>query len=128
MPSNYNPTRRLIFSSLGMIISVIPVAVAIFSYFPIWIAREDASILSGFSLLLLAIALVPFYRHLRAALRSPSAPLMWFVFFITFFLLARIADEMTIISFVGFSSNLIGSIFFRIARKYGKEISNEGRT
>ena len=128
MPLKYDPTKRLLFNALGIGISVIPASVAIFSYFPMWIERDDASILSGFTLLLFAAALIPLYKHLRDMLRSPSAPLMWFIFFSLFFLLGRIADEMTVISFIGFTSNLIGSIFFKIARKYGTEAGNEGRT
>ena len=115
-----NPTKRLLFSALGLIISIIPVAVSIFSYFPIWVAREDASIISGLSLVLTVLALVPFYRHVREYLRSASAPLMWFIIFAVFFMLSKIAKEMTVISFVGFVSNLIGSLFFKLAKRYGR--------
>ncbi len=129
MPMKNNLTRRLLFFSLGMAISIIPVGVAIFSYFPLWIAREDASILSGLSLLLVCAALVPLYKHMKRTMRSPSAPLMWFISFAAFLLLSKIADEMTVISFVGFITNLIGSIFFRLAKKYEKDGNeDEGRT
>jgi hypothetical protein len=129
MTPNTNPAKRLLFISLGLLVSVIPVSVAILSYFPVWIAREDASVLSGFSLILIALAMVPFYKQVGRFLKSPSAPLMWFLIFISFFLLSRIAREMTVISFVGFVTNLLGSVFFRIARKYGaKEGEHEGRT
>lgn len=128
MKAQTDPTKRLIFNTVGLVISVLPVTVAIFSYFPIWARREDASLLSGLSLVLIAVALVPLYKHIRQALRSPSAPLMWFFSFLIFFLLAKIADEMTVISFVGFTSNIIGSIFFKLARKYAEENKNEGRT
>lgn len=121
MDARINPTRHLLFNALGLIFSVIPVGVAILSYFPLWLARDDASILSGLALLLCAAALVPFYRYVRDALRSASAPLMWFIFFVIFLLLSKIADEITVISFVGFVSNLIGAIFFRIARKVKNE-------
>jgi hypothetical protein len=43
-------------------------------------------------------------------------------------MLSKIADEMTVISFVGFTTNLIGMLFFKIARKYGKEEKDERRT
>ena len=128
MPTQTNPPTRLVFNAIGRAVSIIPVAVAIFSYFPIWVRRDDASILSGISLILIAIALVPFYKHLRQTLKSPSAPLMWFFSFTIFFLLSRIADEMTVISLVGFITNLIGSFCFKLARKYGEEAGNEGRT
>lgn len=116
MKLNNTPAKRLLWNALGLFCSVIPVAVSIFSYFPIWVAREDASVLSGLSLMLIAMALVPFFRYVRAALASASAPLMWFIIFAVFLLLSKIADEMTVIAFVGFVSNLLGAVFFRIAR------------
>ena len=51
---------------------------------------------------------------------------MWLIAFILFLSLSRIADEMTVISFVGLISNLIGSLIFKLARRYGKEdVKNE---
>lgn len=116
MLMKYNPARRLLLNALGIFFSVIPVTVSIFSYFPLWIAREDASVLSGFTLVLLLLALVPCYKYFKAALQSASAPFLWFIIFIAFMLLSQIANEVTVISFVGFIGNVIGAIFFRIAR------------
>ena len=128
MAPKTNPTKRLLYNALGLAISIIPVSLAILSYFPAWAKRDDSSLLSGVSLVLIAIAMVPLYKHLRQTLRSPSAPLMWFFSFAVFLLLSRIADEMTVISFVGFITNLIGSFFFKAAKRYGEEDNNEGRT
>ena len=116
MIANNTPAKRLIFNSLGIIFSVIPVSVSIFSFFPRWVGREDASILSGISLILMLAALVPCFRYIKTAISSASAPVMWLVIFITFFLLSKIADEITVIAFVGFLGNLIGAVFFRLAR------------
>ena len=128
MVKENNPTKRLLYNTLGLAISIIPVSIAIISYFPIWAKRNDSSLLSGLSLILIAVALVPLYKHIRQALKSPSAPLMWFFSFAIFFLLSRIADEMTVISFVGFITNIIGSLLFKAAKKLEKEADNEGRT
>ena len=126
MTPQINPTTQLLFNALGLILSVIPVTVAILSYFPLWLARDDSSILSGISLLLICVAFIPFFKHIKRFLRSPSAPLLWFFAFIIFLFLSKIADEITVISFVGFITNLIGALFFRIARRYCKEIRDEG--
>ena len=128
MQVEINPTKRLLFNALGIMISVIPVTVSIFSYFPLWIARKDASVLSGISLLLICLAIVPLFKYLKQFLHSPSAPIMWFISFIILLMLSKIGDEMTVISFIGFTTNLIGMLFFKIARKYGKEEEDEGRT
>ena len=113
-----DPTKRLFFSFIGLCICIIPVSVTILSYFPLWLAKDDASILSGVALILIAMALLPLYKHIKHILSSPSASTMWFIFFITFFLLSRIANEMTVISFVGFTTNIIGSVFFKLSHKY----------
>lgn len=127
MMSRNNPSKRLLFSFLGLSVCVIPVTVSIFSYFPLWISRGDASILSGLTLMLTALALIPLFKYIKEVLRSPSASTVWFLFFITFFLLSRIANEITVISLVGFIGNLIGALFFRLARRYdGKEREFEG--
>lgn len=117
MIAKNNPTRQLIFNALGLFFSVIPVAVSIFSYFPIWVAREDASVLSGLSLLLIIAAAIPCYKYVKEALRTASVPFMWFAVFIIFMLLSKIAHEITVISFVGFVGNVIGAVFFKIARR-----------
>lgn len=128
MTPTTNPTKRLLFNSIGILISVIPVTVAIFSYFPLWIARDDASLISGISLLLICLAAVPLFRLIKQLFHSPSAPLMWFSAFVIFFFLSQIAAEVTVISLVGFISNLIGSLLFKIAKKYSEDKTDEGRT
>ncbi len=124
MPKLNNHARRLMFNFLGLSISVIPVSVSILSYFPLWLRRGDASILSGISLILLGLALIPMYKRVKEVLRSASAPLMWFIIFVIFFLLAKIADEITVISFVGFVTNVVGAICFRAAKKYDRMDNN----
>lgn len=124
MPKLNNHARRLMFNFLGLSISVIPVSVSILSYFPLWLRRGDASILSGISLILLGLALIPMYKRVKEVLRSASAPLMWFIIFVIFFLLAKISDEITVISFVGFVTNVVGAIFFRAAKQYDRMDNN----
>lgn len=127
MKAKNDPVKRLFFNALGLTVSILPVVLTVLSYFPLWIAREDASVLSGLALVLVCLALVPLYRYIRVALRSPSAPLLWLIAFIIFLLLSRIAEEMTVICLVGFVTNLIGSLLFRIGKRYDKRgDANEG--
>jgi Co/Zn/Cd efflux system component len=46
---------------------------------------------------------------------SPAAYVMWLIAFLLFFSLEKIAHEMTVISFVGFLSNLCGAVLFKFA-------------
>ncbi len=109
-------TRTIVLRSIGMALSVLPVLACILLYFPVWVAKGGEYVLSGFALLLVAAALLPLYRHIKNLLRSPSACTLWLVAFIAFLALSRIAEEMTVISFVGLVGNLAGAIFFRMAR------------
>ena len=113
--------KRAIFNLIGIVTSTVPAAVCILLYFPLWRERSIVATVSGFALLLLVLAAVPIFNLIKKALRSPSAPLMWFIVFITFLALSSITDEMTVIGFVGFVSNLIGAIFFRLAEGRGRE-------
>ena len=112
----------------ALTLCVLPVSLAILSYFPIWLGKGASTALSGISLLLLFIAQVPLFRALKQYFASPSAPLIWFVLFVIFFMLSKIADDMTVIALVGFAGNLIGSVLFKLAARLGRsgEEKNEG--
>ena len=114
-------TKRIIFTTLGVIFSVVPAVIAVLSYFPAWCREGGEYVLSGFTTLLLLLAMIPLYKLLRKVLKSPSAWLMWLVAFVAFYLVSNIAEEMVVITFVGFVSNVVGAIFFRIAKVGGVE-------
>jgi hypothetical protein len=120
---------RIILFILGLISCTVPVTSAIILYFPLWMNEGTGSVISGFTLLLLMGAMLPLWKSVKRILRSPSAYVMWFIAFMIFFMLAKIADEMTVICFVGFVSNLIGAVFFRASkiRLPRRDNENEGR-
>ncbi len=113
-----NPLKFALLRITGLSVCIFPAFIAVLSYFPIWMARNDTSIVSGFTLLLLGVSLIPLWKYISIVMRSPSAPLMWLIMFVIFFTLSKIAEEMTVISFVGFVSNLIGAAIFRFADRY----------
>lgn len=117
--------KRLIFNTLGLIFSTLPPFLAVLSYFPIWRERGAETILSGLSLCLILICAVPLIRSVKRALYSPSAPLLWLLVFIVFFALSKIAEDVTVIAFVGFISNLIGAFFYAIAKRGGNKKNEE---
>ena len=116
----YNSEKGLLLKLLGLIFSTVPPIIAVISYFPIWKTKGAGEVLSGLALILILVSAIPIFRAIKRLLRSPSAPLIWLFIFIAFSLLSRIAEEVTVISFVGFISNLLGSLFFYLSRK-GKE-------
>ena len=111
---------NIILHIIALLIAIVPATACTLSYFPLWGESSGARI-NGAVALLLVIAFMPLCKLLYKTLRSPSVTMLWFILFLLFFLLSRIADEMTVISFIGFTSNLLSSVIFRIARRRGDE-------
>ena len=109
--------KSFILSTLGLLLSVLPVSFAILLYFPLWRRAGGGAVLSGAVLILLIVAFVPLMRVIKAYFKSPSAYAIWFCSFLLFFTLSSIAEEMTVISFVGFVSNLLGAYCFKFAKR-----------
>ena len=109
--------KSLILKGIGLISCILPVTIATLGYFPVWKSRGAGELVSGFTVFLLIICVYPLIKAIKRLLRSPSVFTVWLLLFITFMLIDSIAHEMTVISFVGMISNLIGSVFFKLARK-----------
>ena len=117
---NKRPPKSTLLYLLGLLICTAPVIAVAASYFPVWMERGDGSTLSGAFLLLFIVAATPIFKALKRFFHSPATYLMWLIFFLLFFSLEKIAHEMTVISLVGFLSNLIGAAVFAKADS-GKE-------
>ena len=113
--------KELIISFIALLFSTLPPLVATITYFPIWAAKSGTHVISGFSLLLTLICISPIFKLVKRALASPSVTTVWLVVFALFFALSKIAEEMIVISFVGFIGNLIGALLFRLAKKSAGE-------
>ena len=102
---------------LGFLLCILPPAICTLNYFPIWREVGYESCIAGGVALLLALCAIPLYKLIADRLKSFSSYLMWLLLFLLFFGMSRIADQMTVICFVGFVSNLMGAVCFHIARK-----------
>ena len=77
----------------------------------------DIYVLSGTVVLLLCVCALPLLRLIKSLLRSPTAYVIWLIIFLAFCAISRVADEITVIAFVGFVGNLIATVFFAIANR-----------
>lgn len=114
---NNGSFANFILHFVGILLCVLPPAVCTLLYFPLWKAGGYASCIAGGTALVLALCLIPIYKLIATRLQSNSSYIMWLILFVLFFALSKIADQMTVISFVGFVSNLLGSVFMGIARR-----------
>lgn len=110
-------SKALLLRAAALIISVVPVAAVTLNYFPIWRERGSGTLISGFTVFLIVLCIYPILKAIKHVLRSPSVFMMWLFLFTVFMLIDSIAYEMTVISFVGTVSNLIGGILFKLAKR-----------
>ena len=113
-------TKSLLLKAAGLIVSIAPVSIVVLNYFPLWKNRSPKALLSGFAVLLLLICFYPLVKAIKKYFHSPSVFTVWMFLFIAFILVESIAYEMTVISFVGMVSNLIGAVLFKLAKRRDK--------
>lgn len=102
---------------LGFCLCILPPAVCTLYYFPLWREMGYQSCIAGGTALLLALSIIPLYKLIKRGFEGFSSYMMWLLLFLLFFGMSRIAEQMTVISFVGFIGNLLGSVCFYIAKK-----------
>lgn len=109
--------KRKVFFILGALLSVLPPALATLSYFPLWVEAGATQTVSGLCALTLVICAVPLFRIVMRHLRTPSLPLFWTLAYLLLKCLASIISELCLIAFVGACSNIVGALFFHLAKK-----------
>lgn len=107
--------KRLFLRLFAIAVCTVPPVIATLTFFPVWKSRGSGALLSGFTVLLLLICAYPLIKALKRALSSPSVFTVWLLLFLGFALIRSIANEMTVISFVGLTSNLIGACIFKLS-------------
>ena len=105
----------------ALLLSCAPPIAATLSYFPVFRKGGAVALISGFTLLLLLISISPIIKLLKRFFASPTMTGVWFIIFILFFALSKIAEEMVVISLVGYLGNLSASILWRIAEGRKRE-------
>lgn len=91
--------------------------VATVSYFPVWIDRGANATVSGLSVLLVLICVVPLLRKLGSLFKSPSMPMVWTILFVLFLALESIVHEIKAICLLGMIANYIGAGMYKIGDK-----------
>ena len=108
--------KNLLLRTFALAVCTLPAAIATLCYFPIWKSRSSGSLLSGFTVLLLLVCAYPTVKAIKRLFRTPSVFTVWLLLFLGFSLVKSIAYEMTVISFVGMISNMIGALLFKLSR------------
>ena len=101
---------------LGLILSVLPPAIATLEFFPLWLT-EGKTAFSAVSLVLLLLSAIPLFRLLKKHLRSPAPWMLWLILWLALRAFLPIAAAIETIALVAFPTSLAGAICFRLAKR-----------
>ena len=118
---NNNGFAKFILHIAGLLVCVLPPVICTLSYFPLWISCGGDQMISGGVALLIILAALPFYKFLQKRLESAASYIIWLIIFLFCFLMEKIIDQVTVISFVGLVSNLVGALLLKIGERFNKE-------
>ena len=105
---------KFILHITGLLFCIAPPITCTLSYFPLWKEAGAEKLITGGTALLIIVALIPFYKQARRLLESSASYVMWLIIFLFCFLMSRVIDEITVISFAGLIGNLIGAALMKI--------------
>ena len=114
---NNKPFVKFALHILGFSLCTLPPAICTLMYFPLWKSVGYKHCLAGGCALILVLCFFPILRFVGRAIRSHSSYIAWLICFALFFSLSRIAEQMTVISMVGFVGNILGECCFGIAKR-----------
>lgn len=114
---NKDKFANLVLHFIGFSLCIVPPLICTLSYFPLWKSAGYESCIAGGSAILLVLCFFPLLKFLTKAIRSYGSYLIWLLCFLLFLALSKIAEQMTVISLVGFVGNLLGSVCFAFARR-----------
>ena len=112
-------------TALGALLCIAPPAVATLCYFPLWVEKSSSATISGLSLILILVSIIPLFRIVKDHISSPSAPVIWILICLFCFAFKSIIDQVLVIAFVGAVSSLAGMLVFWARDKGEKKEEKE---
>lgn len=116
-----NVVKGRLLKATGLTLDIVAPLIATITQFPVWIEHSAEATVSGVVLLLIFFCCIPFLKYITAFLKSPSIPILWLVIFVLLTLLNNIIDQMIVVCFIGFLSNSIGTLIYKIGDKISKK-------
>ncbi|MBP3437233.1 MAG: hypothetical protein J6K61_04945 [Clostridia bacterium] len=107
----------IFFRIAGFALCTLPAVISSLEHFPLWLS-DRASTLSIFGLLVLLLAVLPFWKAIKHWLKSPSAWMLWFLLWLFLSLFRQIIDGLIAVSFVAFPFSMLGALCFYLAKRY----------
>lgn len=101
----------------GLAISVLAPLITAMTQFPIWVEKVPRSQLGIMFVFTALLSCIPFLKHIKMKLKSPSAVTVWVLIFVICWALNKIIEQLLIVAFVGMIANILGGILCAVGNR-----------
>lgn len=112
-------------TAAGYALCVVPPAVAVAEHFPLWLRTDERCAFSALGILLLLLCCLPFWKTLKARLRSPSVWQFWLGLFAVLWLGRSLIDGLVAVAFMGTVGSIPGAMLLRAGRQRAERAARE---
>lgn len=113
-----NQVKGYLLHIASLVLSIGVPFIATIIQFPLFVQRSSTATVSGLSVLILLICIVPLIKHTNMMIKSASIPFVWTIVAVGLIALHSIVDEMIIVAVLGAISNWIGAFLYKVGTKY----------
>ena len=102
---------------VGIAVSVLAPLITALTQFPVWTDKVPKTQLGGMFVFTALISCIPFLKHIRMQLKTPSAVTVWAVIFLICWSMSKIVEQMYDIALVGLVANIVGAILCAVGNR-----------
>ncbi|MDE6758994.1 MAG: hypothetical protein K2J89_06970 [Clostridia bacterium] len=99
---------------IGMIVSVLAPLITAMTQFPVWTEKVPKSQLGSMFVFTALLSCIPFLKHIKMQLKTPSAVTVWTLLFVICWAMNKIITQLYLIALVGMVANIVGAIMYAV--------------
>ena len=102
---------------VGIVVSVLAPLITAMTQFPVWTEKVPKTQLGGMFIFTALLSCIPFLKHIRMQLKTPSAVTVWAVIFLICWSMNKIINQLYLIALVGLIANVVGAILCAVGNR-----------
>lgn len=109
--------KGVIWYYVGIVVSVVAPLITALTQFPVWTEKVPKTQLGGMFIFTALLSCIPFLKHIRMQLKTPSAVMVWAILFLICWSMNKIIEQLYLIALVGLIANVIGAILCAVGNR-----------
>lgn len=101
----------------GIVVSVLAPLITALTQFPVWTEKVPKTQLGGMFIFTALLSCIPFLKHVRMQLKTPSAVTVWAIIFLICWSMNKIIEQLYLIALVGLIANVVGAVLCAVGNR-----------